>query len=93
MAMAKPIIASSLDQIAEVLQPALLLEEARTADQWRPGDLAILTRPGSVEDIVEALHVLRDHPAWHQPMGDAARRKTLACYTWRQHVDHIMNSL
>ncbi|AOW24482.1 hypothetical protein AVM11_17930 [Sphingomonas melonis TY] len=93
MAMAKPIVASELDQIAEVLHPATRLVDVATHDRWHDGNLAILTRPGSVDDIVDALRLLRDHLEWHQPMGEAARAKALAHYTWRQHVDQIFDTL
>lgn len=93
MAMAKPIVASQLDQIAEVLTPAQHVSDAVTQREWPAGHLALLTRPGSAEHIVTALRLLRDRPDWHRPMGEAARAKALGSYTWRQHVDQLFDRL
>jgi glycosyltransferase involved in cell wall biosynthesis len=93
MAMARPIVASALDQIADVLCPAPTVREARSIDRWDDEHLAVLCEPGSVDDIVVALGLLRDRPEWHSVMGAAARRKALACYTWRQHVEQIFRTL
>lgn len=93
MAMARPIIASSLEQIADVLSPGVAIKAA--VKQAAPGSdtMAILTEPGSVEDIVSALDMLRDRPEWRVGLGAAARRKALSTYTWRRHVDEIFASL
>lgn len=93
MAMGRPIIASALEQISEVLSPGADVRTALELDAPVPGTLAILTEPGSADDIVAALAVLRDRPAWRVALGVAARQKALTTYTWRQHVDHIFASV
>jgi len=92
MAMERPIVASALEQLATVLEPAIPVAAAKGAEA--PGaNLAILTEPGSVDDIVDALELLRDRPNWRETMGHAARRKVLAHYTWQKHVEQIFRSL
>jgi glycosyltransferase involved in cell wall biosynthesis len=93
MAMERPIIASDLDQLGEVLQPAVASTTLRTG--WLPkGDeTAILVEPGSADAIVDALRQLQGRPDWRAALGAAARRKALAQFTWRQHVDLIVQSL
>lgn len=93
MAMGRPIIASALEQISEVLSPGASVQAALERDGPAPGTLAILTEPGSADDIVSALVALRDRPAWRAGLGAAARQKALSAYTWRQHVDRIFESL
>lgn len=93
MAMGKPIVASDLDQLGEVLQPAV--NEREMVDAWQPrGDeTAVLAEPGSAEAIVRALQVLQRRPEVRTALSGAARRKALEQYTWRRHVDVIMDSL
>lgn len=93
MAMGKPIVASDLDQLGQVLQPAV--QESAMSPDWLPkGDeTAILTEPGSPQAIVRALQVLQKRPEVRAALSGAARRKALEQYTWQRHVDVIMDSL
>ncbi|OQW43935.1 MAG: hypothetical protein A4S16_05480 [Proteobacteria bacterium SG_bin6] len=93
MAMGRPIIASGLEQISEVLTPSTAIDEADGLAVPPPDALAIITEPGSVDDIVRGLRILRDRVAWREGLGAAAQQKALAAYTWRQHVDRIFMSL
>ena len=93
MAMAKPIVASRLDQLADVLQPAVHLEELK--GDWTPSgeETALLVGPGSADAIADALCRLQASPELRAALSQAARRKALREYTWRRHVDVIMASL
>jgi glycosyltransferase involved in cell wall biosynthesis len=93
MAMERPIIASALDQLTQVLSPAL--DETRlSAGQAPTGDeTAILTVPGDVQALVRALTYLRDRPVVRDSLARAARRRALDHYTWTRHVDVIMRTL
>ena len=93
MAMARPIVASDLDQIGQVLQPAVAERELNEAWEPRGGETAVLVEPGSAEAIVRALRKLQRRPELRDSLAAAARRKALDQYTWRQHVDVIMSSL
>jgi glycosyltransferase involved in cell wall biosynthesis len=93
MAMARPIVASRLDQLADVLQPAVHLEQMD--GDWIPTgeETALLVEPGSAEAIADALLRLQANPELRVALSQAARRKALRKYTWRRHVDVIMDSL
>lgn len=93
MAMAKPIVASRLDQLADVLQPAVHLEQLD--GNWTPSgeETALLVDPGSADAIASALRKLRASEGLRAALSQAARRKALREYTWQRHVDVIMDSL
>lgn len=77
MAMGRPIVASALDQIAEVLDPST----------------AVLTRPGDTDDLVRGLLEIIDDPARGAWRGQAARRAALERHTWRDHTRRIIDAL
>ncbi len=94
MAMARPIVASDLDQIGWVLRG------------WRPGGppppahaprasrAAVLVEPGSVEDLVRGIREAVDLPKSERgAMGDEARRLALRSFTWDQNVAAVLERL
>ncbi len=93
MAMAKPIVASDLDQIGWVLKG------------WRPGQLpppagasdtagAVLVEPGSVEALVAGIRRAVELPrAEREAMGREARRLVLECFTWDRNVAAVLERL
>jgi len=91
MAMERPVVASALEQIADVLTPAV--HERELAQGIPAGATAVLTEPGSANSLLRALHHLRDHPADGRQLAQAARARALAEYTWRRHVGVIVDSL
>ncbi len=94
MAIGRPIVASALDQIGDVLSPAL--DAAQLPDDDPPaGDpsLAVLAVPGDVDEIVAALRFLAERPAWRAMLGANARAKVLERYTWRSHVEAILDAV
>lgn len=78
MAMERPIVASALDQIAEVL------EDGRTA---------IMVRPGDVSDLVRGMRRAAEDRALGARLGGAARAEALEKYTWTMHVRKILAAL
>ncbi len=78
MAMERPVIASALDQIAEVL-----------AD----GETAILVRPGDASDLARGIGRLLDDRALGSRLANAARVEVLKNYTWTRHVQEILGAL
>jgi len=94
LAMGRPVVASDLDQIGEVLANSLRVESlpdgAPTGDEER---LALLCPPGEPAAIVAALRFLAAAPDWRVALGDNARREALAKYTWDRHVDAILDGL
>lgn len=94
MAMAKPIVASALDQIADVLDPGLDVNSLPQDDD--PSDrpeLAVMTRPGNTEDLATALRFLAERPRWRSRLGENARVRALERYTWQHHVRTIIERL
>ncbi len=77
MAMGRPIIASDLDQIGDVLRAS-----------GEP--VALLTRPGDSAAIATAVRQLVDDPALRERLGAAARESALERFTWDRHVEAIL---
>lgn len=94
MAMGKPIIASSLEQIGEVLQPGMDARNLSDAALAGSADaVALMARPGVVDDIVEGLRFLTTRSEWRTTLGQNARARALQKYTWDRHVFAILDSL
>jgi glycosyltransferase involved in cell wall biosynthesis len=72
MAMGKPIVASALGQIADVL------EDGRTA---------LLATPGDVEELARGLRRVVTDPTLAAKLGDNARQEALARFSWSRHVE------
>jgi glycosyltransferase involved in cell wall biosynthesis len=94
MAMAKPIVASDLDQVGWVLKG------------WRPGETpparsepgraraAILVEPGSVDALVAGIRRAVELPrAERDAIGAEARRLALASFTWDRNVAAVLERL
>lgn len=89
MAMGGGIVASDLEQIGEVLSPAV-----RAADLTRGAfsvsdQRAVLCRPGSVEEFVEAVSFLARSPSLCEQLGRNARAAAAAHFSWRRHVERL----
>jgi glycosyltransferase involved in cell wall biosynthesis len=89
MAMGGGIVASDLEQIGEVLSPAL-----------RPSDLragsvadarAVLCKPGSTPEFIEAVLFLAADAATCARLGDSARRAAIDEFSWRRHVARLLS--
>jgi glycosyltransferase involved in cell wall biosynthesis len=91
MAMGKPIIASDLDQIGEVLRHSVRV--GQLPDDPPPSSdshVAVLCQPGNPADIIAALHFLAANPGWRASLGRSARAVALDGYTWDRHVAEIL---
>jgi hypothetical protein len=74
--MGKAILASDLDQIGEVLPPSLKVSALPTGGpQARTPELAVLTEPASVDQLVRGIKMLVDRPAWRAALGANARSR------------------
>lgn len=94
MAMGKAIVASDLDQIGQVLRPAIAVSGA--ADAAVPAvtsELAVLVPPGDVAALIEGIRVCCENPALRLRLGGNARSVALATYTWRHHTQAILDRL
>jgi glycosyltransferase involved in cell wall biosynthesis len=90
----RAIIASNLDQLAEVLRPALPVDGLpRAGPSPSARELAILARPGSADDIVKALTFCVEQPKWMIVLGRNARTLARRRFTWDHHVAVIIEAL
>jgi len=90
----RAIIASNLDQLAEVLRPALPVDALpRAGPSPAARELAILARPGSADDIVKALTFCVEQPKWMIVLGRNARALARRRFTWDHHVAVIIEAL
>jgi glycosyltransferase involved in cell wall biosynthesis len=76
MAIGKPILASSLEQIGEILED---------------GKTARLHEPANLEQCVNGLLELAENDEKWTKMGSVAREVCLEKYTWQCHVERIFN--
>lgn len=93
MAMGGAIIASDVAQVGEVLSPALPERTLDSADDARGGEIAVLVPPGDPAALARAIVQLAGRAALRLRLGQAARERALQRYTWRRHVDVIVDSL
>jgi glycosyltransferase involved in cell wall biosynthesis/SAM-dependent methyltransferase len=89
MAMAGGIVASDLEQIGEVLSPAL-----RPADLARPGvavtnERSVLCTPGDVGQFTDAVGMLASRPDLCRALGHNARQAVADHYSWTRHVARL----
>lgn len=87
MAMARPIVASDLNQIGAVLRGW-----TPSADAGGSGPpLGILVEPGSVEALAEGLlRAGRLSPEERARLGHAAREAVLRWFTWERNVEAVL---
>jgi len=88
MALGGGIVASDLEQIGQVLSPALTSEEAaRGTDVTR--ERAVLCAPGDVEQFVQGAVALAAQPDLARALGRNARQAALDHYSWARHVANL----
>ena len=78
MAMGKAIVASALDQIAEVLED---------------GKTALLVKPGEASELADAIRRCAANRRLRAELGRNAREAALARNTWRQNARRVLASL
>jgi len=78
MAMGKAIIASDMDQMAEILTD---------------NETALLSVPGDADSVASAISILVDDEKLRKRLGENARAEVVANYTWEKHVKKIVEAL
>jgi len=89
MAMAGGVVASDLEQIGEVLSPALRPADLARPDLTVTNQRAVLCTPGSVDEFVAAVVGLVRRPDIAARLGRNARQAVADHYSWRQHVARL----
>ena len=89
MAMAGGIVASDLEQIGEVLTPALRPSVFNGGRVDVGAERAVVCAPGSVDEFVQAVLGLIEHTDVRDALGRNARQAVVDHYSWTQHVAHL----
>jgi glycosyltransferase involved in cell wall biosynthesis/ubiquinone/menaquinone biosynthesis C-methylase UbiE len=88
MALGGGIVASDLEQIGQVLSPALTPEEAaHRGDVYR--ERAVLCVPGDVDQFVQGVVALAEQPDLARALGRNARQAAHDYYSWKRHVANL----
>jgi glycosyltransferase involved in cell wall biosynthesis len=94
MAAGKPIVASDLEQIGQVLTPSLRVGRLPPNEAGQDAvELAVLAKPADVNELVLGIRFLVEHPGWRQMLGENARFQVRRQYTWSHHVAAILERL
>ncbi|MCR9191742.1 MAG: glycosyltransferase family 4 protein [Gammaproteobacteria bacterium] len=94
MAMGKAIIASDLEQIGVVLKDSLHSDQLPTKPpKSLSSELSVLCKPGDINELVTAIRFLVTNEQWRKALGNNARKKALAEYTWQHHVEAFLAKL
>ena len=88
MSMGGGIVASDLEQIGEVLSPALRSDQL-SGTVMVTDERAVLCAPGDVDQFVRAVEYLLNSPSTCDALGKNARTAVLDHYSWRRHVEHV----
>lgn len=92
LAMGKAILASDLDQIGDILRGSDRLGDLAPNTPAPSGEaVALMVTPGSIDELVDGLRYLVDRPEWRNVIGQNARKLALSRYTWRHHVEAIVD--
>jgi glycosyltransferase involved in cell wall biosynthesis/ubiquinone/menaquinone biosynthesis C-methylase UbiE len=91
MAMGKAIVASDLEQIGEVLSPALRPEQLQEPGCRVTEQRSVLCQPGNSAEFIAAIVALARQPELRQRLGDNARQALQKQYTWAKHVARLWN--
>jgi len=96
MATGKPIIASDLEQIGDILKASPKIGDlCPLPAKQKPSAqaCAILCRPGHVDELSKAILFLLERPDWRKQLGCQSRDLALEKYTWDHHVRIMLEAL
>ena len=89
MAMGGGVVASDLEQIGEILSPALRVSDLRNASLEVADQRAVLCEPGALDEFVDAVVALAERPDLWAPLGRNARTAVEKHYSWARHVARL----
>jgi glycosyltransferase involved in cell wall biosynthesis len=94
MAYGRGIVASELEQLADILDPAFRMAELGAAGQPTITDQqALLCAPGDVDEFVAAVVKLVENPELAAALGRNARADVENKHTWTHRVESLWNHL
>lgn len=92
LSMGKPVIASALEQISEIIQPAVVIEKKNSVFTIQDNEIGFLVEPTCVHSFIQAACAIVAMPdAQKSSMGLRARRAAQERYSWLTHTQRIMN--
>jgi ubiquinone/menaquinone biosynthesis C-methylase UbiE len=89
MAMRSAIVASDLEQIGEILSPALTVSDLKNPSCVVSDERAVLCAPGDVGEFVEAVVGVLERPDIWPALGRNAREAVEQHYSWARHVARL----
>jgi glycosyltransferase involved in cell wall biosynthesis/ubiquinone/menaquinone biosynthesis C-methylase UbiE len=89
MAMGGGIVGSDLEQLGQVLSPALRVADLARPDLHVGAERAVLCTPGRVDEFVAAVVALVDRPDVAEALGRNARQAVIDGYSWNHHVESL----
>ncbi len=91
MSLGKPIIASDLEQLSELLYPALRINDV---DETCENKVGILVPADDVHGFISAAMILiKMNEVDREQLGNHARRKAIEQYSWQDHTKKIMDAV
>lgn len=94
LASGRPVIASDLGQIGEVMEGCPQIKNLKTGDERLSGaSCGLLVEAGSTEDLSDAIKFVALDPQLRKSMGHNARRLAVERYTWGHHVGAVSDGL
>ena len=91
MATGGAIVASDLEQIGQVLSPALRPRDLEKPNLQVKEERAVLCKPGDVDEFVAAVSALSRLGEVRKALGTNARRAAVDQHSWSEHVDKILD--
>jgi glycosyltransferase involved in cell wall biosynthesis len=92
MSLGKPIIASDIEQVAQVLSPAMRIPNSGRS--FFPDALGILVAPDNIPGFIDAIALVTTLTSEQRyNMGNQARTKILEHYTWQHHVKAVIKQI
>ena len=89
MALGGGIVASDLEQIGQVLSPALRSGDFVQREPTVRNERAVLCTPGNVDDFVTAVVALVRNVTVREALGRNARAAVVQHFSWRNHVARL----
>jgi glycosyltransferase involved in cell wall biosynthesis/SAM-dependent methyltransferase len=93
MAMGGAIVASDLEQIGQVLSPAIRVADLTSGDLRVDGQRSVLVSPGDVEELVTSVVALASRRDLWPALGRNARQAVLDHYSWERHVNRLWDAV
>jgi glycosyltransferase involved in cell wall biosynthesis len=90
MAMGGGIVSTKLEQIGEVLSPAIHASQIMEGRELTiMNELSILCEPGNIEEFIHATVYLASHPEIGSVLGRNARTAAAEHFSWEKHVQKL----